>query len=187
MSEQSTSHTLWCPQAGESWAPRMGQCQGHCSSLLLLQTAPGTLTQHLSWGHSSAPLRSFPWRHSSSSWGWSSTCSFPKNVRQGEGMLVLPPCTGGGPWAAPPALPRCDLSLMALDTPCQHTKDLKLQGRMVGVQLPQAEQTFPGCSSSAWRGFASASLCCDSLLCSPANQSTDSAKWFANKCSQVGW
>lgn len=143
--EQSTSHTSCCPQADDNGAPRMEQCQGHCSSLLPLHTAPETLIQLLTWGASRAPLWSFTWRHKSSSWGWSSMSSFPKNARQGEGMLVFPPCTGDDTWEVPPALPSCVLSHMALHTPCQHTKDLtSCRGGWLGCSSPRQRRHFLG-------------------------------------------
>lgn len=98
---------------------------------------------------------------------------FPKNVSQGEEILVSPPCAGrppAGGWQqecmaglCPSVAPAtCPTSMNTPQPPGWDSA--KLCRGMRAVHFPQGKETFPGCSSWALRGFASASLWRDSLL-----------------------
>lgn len=130
-------------------------------------------TPHGAEHHPSPPDLHLEVHLHSSPWKWSCICFFPKDVSQGEEILVSPPCAGRPPvggWQQEctaglcPSVTHatCPTSMNAPQPPGWDSA--KLWRAMRAVHFPQANETFPGCSSWALRGFASASLWRDSLL-----------------------
>lgn len=120
--EQSTSHTFcYMTTEPQGW----GSSQGHCPSLLHLQSVPGTRTQLLTWGTSSAPLWNFTRRHTTSSWGWSSTKKCVHSLKMWDKMK--------GCWCCLPALE------MTLGKCCP------------GVTCPTWPSTLPASTPRVWQ------------------------------------
>lgn len=149
--------TMW-------WVSNEVAAAHHCQPPA--KTTPGTQTKHLTWDTSSTfpagpSLRGtpvppeqyvfFPLRNEVQRCGVASQCCRWQPLSTSH---CCPSVT----------CPMCPTSLNTHQPPCWGSD--KLQGRMMGVQFPQAKETFPGCSSFTERGFASASMWRDSLLCS---------------------